>query len=85
MTTKRRKTRGLGMSSAAAMLALATVGAGSALAADKPTVYVIAPSLTDPFWITEQNGAKQGGSDFGMNVVFEATAQDTGDAGEVKF
>jgi len=46
---------------------------------------VIAPSLTDPFWITEQNGAKQGGSDFGVNVVFEATAQDTGDAGEVKF
>jgi simple sugar transport system substrate-binding protein len=44
---------------------------------------VIAPSLTDPFWITEQNGAKQAGHDFGVNVVFQATPQDTGDAGMV--
>ena len=48
-----------------------------------PTVYVIAPSLTDPFWITQQNGAKQAGEDFGVNVVFQAPAQDTGDAGMV--
>lgn len=50
-------------------------------AAGEPTVYVIAPSLTDPFWITEQNGANQAGKDFGVNVVFQAPAQDTGDAG----
>ena len=53
------------------------------LAQDKPTVYVIAPSLTDPFWITQQNGANQAGKDFGVNVVFQAPAQDTGDAGMV--
>src|SRR5260370_31868265 len=64
----------------AASLALGIAGA---LAEDKPTVYVIAPSLTDPFWITEQNGAKQAGQDFGVNVVFEATPQDTGDAGMI--
>ena len=57
-----------------------TVPAGSA---EKPTFYVIAPSLTDPFWVTEQNGAKQAGQDFGVNVVFQAPAQDTGDAGMV--
>jgi len=69
---------GLGL----AAMALA-VGAGVASAADKPTVYVIAPSLTDPFWITQQNGAKQAGEDFGVDVVFQAPAQDTGDAGMV--
>ena len=53
------------------------------LAQDKPTIYVIAPSLTDPFWITQQNGANQAGKDFGVNVVFQAPAQDTGDAGMV--
>lgn len=57
-----------------------TAPAGSA---EKPTFYVISPSLTDPFWVTEQNGAKQAGQDFGVNVVFEAPAQDTGDAGMV--
>ena len=57
-----------------------TVPAGSA---EKPTFYVIAPSLTDPFWVTEQNGAKQAGQDFGVSVVFQAPAQDTGDAGMV--
>jgi len=76
-----RKSLGLGV--AAAALALAAFTGGAALAADKPTVYIIAPSLTDPFWITEQNGAKQAGEDFGVNVVFEATAQDTGDAGMI--
>jgi simple sugar transport system substrate-binding protein len=64
-------------------LALAMAGGSAALAQDKPTVYVIAPSLTDPFWITQQNGAKQAGEDFGVNVVFQAPAQDTGDAGMV--
>jgi simple sugar transport system substrate-binding protein len=64
----------------AASLALGIAGAR---AEDKPTVYVIAPSLTDPFWIAEQNGAKQAGQDFGVNVVFEATPQDTGDAGMI--
>jgi simple sugar transport system substrate-binding protein len=63
-------------------LALAAT-ADSLAAADKPTVYVIAPSLTDPFWITQQNGAKQAGQDFGVDVVFQAPAQDTGDAGMV--
>ena len=62
---------------------LAATVAGLAVAQDKPTVYVIAPSLTDPFWITEQNGANQAGEDFGVNVVFQAPAQDTGDAGMV--
>ena len=48
-----------------------------------PTIYVIAPSLTDPFWITQQNGANQAASDFGVNVVFQAPQADTGDAGMV--
>jgi len=77
------KWRSAGLSATVAALALAASGSGAAFAADKPTVYVIAPSLTDPFWITEQNGAKQAGSDFGVNVAFEATAQDTGDAGMI--
>jgi simple sugar transport system substrate-binding protein len=80
---KRTTTRGLGLSLAAAALALAAFGGGGALAQDNPTVYVIAPSLTDPFWITQQNGATQAGKDFGVNVVFQAPAQDTGDAGMV--
>ena len=44
-------------------VALALAAAGAVLAQDKPTFYVIAPSLTDPFWITQQNGAKQAGED----------------------
>jgi simple sugar transport system substrate-binding protein len=84
MATNRRTIRqfGLGML-AAASLALLLSGPTPAAADDRPTVYVIAPSLTDPFWITEQNGAKQAGADFGVNVVFQATPQDTGDAGMV--
>ena len=62
---------------------LAAVVATNAMAADKPTIYVIAPSLTDPFWITQQNGANQAAKDFGVDVVFQAPAQDTGDAGMV--
>jgi simple sugar transport system substrate-binding protein len=62
---------------------LAGLIAGAAAAQDKPTIYVIAPSLSDPFWITQQNGAMQAGEDFGVNVVFQAPAQDTGDAGMV--
>lgn len=83
MVTNRRKTRGVGLRLATAVLALAAFEGGAALAQDKPTVYVIAPSLTDPFWITQQNGANQAGEDFGVNVVFQAPAQDTGDAGMV--
>src|ERR1700730_6915477 len=75
--------RTVGLGVATATLALAAIGGATALAADKPTVYVIAPSLTDPFWITEQNGAKQAGADFGGNVAFEATAQDPGEAGMI--
>jgi len=56
----------------------ASSGGGSA---SNPTVYIIAPSLTDPFWIAEKNGADQAAKDFGVNVVFQAPAQDTGDAG----
>ena len=82
MATNWKKTSRLGVSLATAAVALATVS-GAAIAQDKPTVYVIAPSLTDPFWITQQNGAKQAGEDFGVNVVFQAPAQDTGDAGMV--
>src|SRR6202049_346277 len=70
------------MSTLLAAIALSVIGCPSR-AADTPTVYIIAPSLTDPFWITEQNGAKQAGADFGVNVAFEATAQDTGDAGMI--
>jgi simple sugar transport system substrate-binding protein len=70
-----------GSVAAAAIVVAAT--AGVALAQDKPTIYVIAPSLSDPFWITQQNGAKQAAKDFGVNVVFQAPAQDTGDAGMV--
>src|SRR5258708_847825 len=81
MLSNWRRTAGLAV--ATATLVLAAIGGGTALAADKPTVYIIAPSLTDPFWITEQNGAKQAGTDFGVNVAFEATAQDTGDAGMI--
>lgn len=74
--------RRFGLKLTAAVVALAAMGS-SALAQDKPTIYVIAPSLTDPFWITQQNGANQAGEDFGVNVVFQAPAQDTGDAGMV--
>ncbi|MBV8564136.1 MAG: substrate-binding domain-containing protein [Methylobacteriaceae bacterium] len=81
MATHRTWTRGLGVGMAA--LALAALGGNTVAAQEKPTVYVIAPSLTDPFWITEQNGAKQAGQDFGVNVAFEAPAQDTGDAAMV--
>jgi simple sugar transport system substrate-binding protein len=83
MIANRRNSRALRTGLAAAALALVGLSAGVVQAADKPTVYIIAPSLTDPFWITEQNGAKQAGADFGANVVFQATAQDTGDAGMV--
>ncbi len=83
MVTNWRTTGGLGLRLATAALALAAVGGGATLAQDNPTVYVIAPSLTDPFWITQQNGANQAGEDFGVNVVFQAPAQDTGDAGMV--
>jgi simple sugar transport system substrate-binding protein len=65
-----------------AAIALAVTGS-TAAAQDRPTIYVIAPSLTDPFWITQQNGAKQAGEDFDVDVVFQAPAQDTGDAGMV--
>lgn len=71
----------IGLAATAIVLA-ATTGI-AARAADKPTIYVIGPSLTDPFWITEENGAKQAGKDFGVNVAFEAPAQDTGDVGMV--
>ncbi len=81
MANSSKKTRGFGLRLATAALALAALGGSVALAED--TFYVIAPSLTDPFWITEQNGAKQAGKDFGVNVVFQAPAQDTGDAGMV--
>jgi simple sugar transport system substrate-binding protein len=78
-----RRTRRLSVGLATAAFTLVAVGGGTAPAQSKPTVYVIAPSLTDPFWITEQNGAKQAGKDFGVDVVFQAPAQDTGDAGMV--
>jgi len=83
MRVNRRKMVGTNLRPMVAGVLLCVAGSVGALAADKPTFYVIAPSLTDPFWITEQNGAKQAGKDFGVNVVFEATAQDTGDAGMV--
>src|SRR5262245_44882366 len=51
-----RRTSRLGLSWTTVAVALTAAGAGAALAQDKPTFYVIAPSLTDPFWITQQNG-----------------------------
>jgi simple sugar transport system substrate-binding protein len=78
-----RWTRRLGISLGVSALAVAALGPGVAVAQDAPTIYVIAPSLTDPFWITQQNGATQAGEDFGVNVIFQAPAQDTGDAGMV--
>jgi simple sugar transport system substrate-binding protein len=84
MTTHCRKNCKLGINLPIVALALAFFDGGAALAQqNKPTVYIIAPSLTDPFWITQQNGAKQAGQDFGVNVAFEAPAQDTGDAAMV--
>jgi ABC-type sugar transport system substrate-binding protein len=83
MIANRRIIRGLGVGLTAAAFGVAGLVCTAAAAADKPTFYIIAPSLTDPFWITEQNGAKQAGADFGVNVVFQATAQDTGDAGMI--
>ena len=67
--------------SAAAMLT--AVAATPALSQDTPTIYIIAPSSSDDFWITQRNGANQAGEDFGVNVVFQAPPQDTGDAGMV--
>jgi ABC-type sugar transport system substrate-binding protein len=81
MVTNWRRTSCSGLGWTAVAFAFAATGA--ALAQDMPTFYVIAPSLTDPFWITQQNGAKQAGEDFDVNVVFQAPAQDTGDAGMV--
>jgi simple sugar transport system substrate-binding protein len=83
MATQCRTMRTLGLGVLAAMLSLPMSRITSAAATNEPTVYVIAPSLTDSFWITEQNGAEQAGRDFGVNVVFQATPQDTGDAGMV--
>ncbi len=83
MAISRSAARSLGLGALAAAVALAVAGAAAPAAAEESTVYVIAPSLTDPFWITEQNGAKQAGHDFGVNVVFQATPQDTGDAGMI--
>jgi simple sugar transport system substrate-binding protein len=58
-------------------------GGGGGTSGGGPTIYLIGPSLTDPFWQTEKNGAEQAGKDFGANVIFQAPAQDTGDAGMV--
>ena len=71
------------MQGGACAAALLAVAAAWPAAAQDKTIYVIAPSLSDPFWITQQNGANQAGKDFGVNVVFQAPAQDTGDAGMV--
>lgn len=68
---------------AAVAFVAAAIAGGLASAQDKPTIYIIAPSLSDPFWITQQNGANQAAKDFGVNVVFQAPPQDTGDAGMV--
>jgi len=68
---------------AAVAFVAAAIAGDLASAQDKPTIYVIAPSLSDPFWITQQNGANQAAKDFGVNVVFQAPPQDTGDAGMV--
>jgi simple sugar transport system substrate-binding protein len=66
-----------------ASLALGALGGSAAVAQDETTIYVIAPSLSDPFWITQQNGANQAATDFGVTVNFQAPQADTGDAGMV--
>ncbi len=68
-------------SSAAAAPSSAAAAPSSAAAAGLPKIYVIAPSLTDPFWIAEHNGADLAGKQLGADVIFEATPTDTGDAG----
>ena len=78
--TKLNLTRG-GLCATALLVAMASIG--GAQAQEKKTIYVVAPSLSDPFWITQQNGANQAGKDLGVNVVFQAPAQDSGDAGMV--
>jgi simple sugar transport system substrate-binding protein len=83
MPINRMKIGSLGIGLAVSALMLASFVETAAHAGDQRTVYVIGPSLTDPFWITEENGAKQAGKDFGTNVAFEAPAQDTGDIGMV--
>jgi simple sugar transport system substrate-binding protein len=82
MTTSRWAGRA-GAGVVAASLVLGALGGGAAVAQDQPTIYVIAPSLTDPFWITQQNGANQAAEDFGVTVNFQAPQADTGDAGMV--
>ena len=49
------KWRSAGLSATVAALALAAIGSGAAFAADKPTVYVIAPSLTGPVRLLEHD------------------------------
>ncbi len=71
-----------GLRLAATTAMAVSLGAGASEAAGL-TFYVIGPSLTDPFWITQENGAKQVGKDFGVNVVFEAPSVDTGDVGMI--
>jgi simple sugar transport system substrate-binding protein len=83
MLVEWRKITSFATGLAAWALALAAICGGATHAADTSTVYVIGPSLSDPFWITEENGAKQAGKDFGVNVAFEAPAQDTGDVGMI--
>jgi hypothetical protein len=75
MAIKCRKNCGRRVNVAMLAFGLAACTSGFALAQqNKPAVYVIAPSLSDPFWITQQNGAKQAGQDFGVSVAFEAPA-----------
>lgn len=78
-----RKTIGRFGRCLAAAAAMAAIFGTGASAASGFTFYVIGPSLTDPFWITEENGAKQAGRDFGVNVVYEAPSVDTGDVGMI--
>jgi len=65
-----------------AVLTMTGIG-GVAVADDKPTIYIIAPSSSDDFWITQRNGAAQAAKDFNANVIVQAPPQDTGDAGMV--
>ena len=82
---RRSWSRKLAAATVTASLAIGALGGGAAVAqdAEKPVIYIVAPSLSDPFWITQLNGANQAGEDFGVEVNFQAPQADTGDAGMV--
>lgn len=75
--------KSLGYKVLGATLLAAVSFAGAVAAQEKPLIYVIGPSLTDPFWMAQQKGARSAAEDFNVDVIYQSPAQDTGDAGMV--